>query len=105
MRIRSLSNDYMMSIGDGRIIVDATYEGIESRFINHSCDVNAYYRTVQMESIDIAKVVAVYALCGISAESEIRANYGWGFSWDGVTVEICECGTSRCTGIAGYSLQ
>jgi uncharacterized protein len=80
----------------GRVVIDATDEGNESRFINHSCNPNCY--------IEIEKSrVFIHAKRAIREGDELFYDY-WYSTDDSYTIEDlrriypCRCGAPKCRG-------
>lgn len=78
-----------------RTVIDATYDGNESRFINHSCDPNC--------EAEISRGrVWISAIRDISVGEELNYDYGYERSGDETEEDEarykCLCGTARCRG-------
>ena len=78
-----------------RTVIDATVDGNDSRYINHSCDPNC-------ESEVVRGRVYILALREIAAGEELH--YDYAYQRDGTESEVeesqyrCRCGTRRCRG-------
>jgi SET domain-containing protein len=78
-----------------RTVIDATVEGNDSRYINHSCDPDC-------ESEVVRGRVYILALREIAAGDELH--YDYAYQRDGTESEAeegqyrCRCGTHRCRG-------
>jgi SET domain-containing protein len=78
-----------------RTVIDATYGGNESRFINHSCDPNC--------ETEIEKGrVYIFAIRDIPVGEELHYDYAYERSGDETEKEeaqyVCLCGTAKCRG-------
>jgi SET domain-containing protein len=79
----------------GRTVIDATVDGNDSRYINHSCDPNC-------ESEVVRGRVYVLALRDIAEGEELH--YDYAYQRDGTESEVeegqyrCRCGTRLCRG-------
>jgi SET domain-containing protein len=73
---------------DGRVALDASVGGTALRYVNHSCQPNAFIRI-------IGKHVEFYALRSIRAGEEITCNYGE-TQHEGTLP--CKCGLPGCCG-------
>lgn len=78
-----------------RLVIDATNDGNESRFINHSCDPNC--------EAEIEKGrVFISAIRDIAVGEELHYDYGYERSGDETEEDErrykCLCGTSKCRG-------
>ena len=67
------------------LAIDGTVGGNETAFINHSCEPNAYMRTVP------GNKVAFFALRDIRPGEEITMDYR-----DPDHPEVCKCGAENC---------
>lgn len=78
-----------------RTVIDATRDGNESRFINHSCDPNCETEVKQGR-------VYIFALRDIRVGEELAYDYGYERSGDETAKEErqyrCLCGTTKCRG-------
>ena len=78
-----------------RTVIDATVDGNDSRYINHSCDPNC-------ESEVVRGRVYIRALREIAEGEELH--YDYAYQRDGTESEVeerqyrCRCGTRRCRG-------
>lgn len=78
-----------------RLVIDATNNGNESRFINHSCDPNC--------EAEISKGrVFISAIKDIAVGEELHYDYGYERSGDETEEDEkryrCLCGTAKCRG-------
>lgn len=78
-----------------RLVIDATNDGNESRFINHSCDPNC--------EAEITKGrVFISAIKDIAVGEELHYDYGYERSGDETEADEirykCLCGTAKCRG-------
>ena len=78
-----------------RTVIDATYDGNDSRFINHSCDPNC--------EAEIEKGrVFISAIKDIAKGEELHYDYGYERSGDETAEDEerykCLCGTAKCRG-------
>lgn len=78
-----------------RLVIDATNDGNESRFINHSCDPNC--------EAEITKGrVFISAIQDIAVGEELHYDYGYERSGDETEEDEkrykCLCGTAKCRG-------
>ncbi|SJK86449.1 SET domain [Babesia microti strain RI] len=87
------SSTYLFRADDNRVI-DATKTGNLARFVNHSCDPNAYTNTVHDEYN--GPHVGIYASRDIAPGQEIFYNYR--LSESVYNKEYCYCGSSNCSG-------
>jgi hypothetical protein len=87
---------YMFRL-DAQRIVDATKIGCMARFMNHSCDPNAYARVISVdaEGTGQEKKIVVFAHRKISAGAEITYDYKFPVE-DGSL--RCTCGAPTCIG-------
>jgi SET domain-containing protein len=79
-----------------KVVIDATVDGNEARFINHSCDPNC-------ESVIEGGRVFIDAITPIKAGTEL--SYDYAYTRDGSETEEeetglygCRCGTKKCRG-------
>jgi SET domain-containing protein len=85
---------FLFHIGDG-LYVDATHQGNDARFINHSCDPNC-------ESEIDGDRVYIVALVDIDPGTELSYDYALEpeddppSTW--TSLYACRCGTPRCRG-------
>lgn len=94
-------NKFMVTVGEGSRVIDATHTGNEARFANHGCTPNA-----QFESVGTTNPFAVIrALVDIAEGEQIWVNYGW---YDSAAEarrdklrERCTCGFPGCSGWVG----
>ena len=83
---------YMFRIDDAAI-VDSTFRGNISRFINHSCDPNCYTRVVSYRG---EKKIVVFAKRDIEHGMEITYDYKFqSETGEGIP---CRCGAYNCAG-------
>ncbi len=85
-----------------RTVIDATRDGNEARFINHSCDPNC-------ESEVVRGRVYIYALRDIPAGEELHYDYAYERSGHETEADErryrCLCGTARCRGSIMESVE
>jgi SET domain-containing protein len=85
---------YLFTVSS-RTVIDATREGNDARFINHSCDPNC-------ESEIVRGRVYIYALRDIAAGEELHYDYAYERSGDETDEDErryrCLCGTEPCRG-------
>lgn len=78
-----------------RMVIDATYDGNESRYINHSCDPNCE------AEIEDGRVW-ISAIRDIAVGEELHYDYGYERSGDETAEDEeryrCRCGTAKCRG-------
>ncbi len=78
-----------------RTVIDATRDGNESRFINHSCDPNCETEIKRGR-------IYIFALRDINLGEELAYDYGYERSGDETEKEErqyrCLCGTKKCRG-------
>ncbi|HSN72679.1 MAG TPA: SET domain-containing protein-lysine N-methyltransferase [Steroidobacteraceae bacterium] len=78
-----------------RTVIDATVDGNEARFVNHSCDPNC-------ESVIEGNRVFVYAIRDIRPGEEL--GYDYSLTWestddpDELALYACRCGARKCRG-------
>lgn len=58
------------------IVLDATFVGNQSRYINHSCPPNIGLEKISFEESSYNDLW-VYSPCAISADTELRMSYGF----------------------------
>lgn len=91
---------YLMSI-DNEFYVDASKYGNKARFINHSCNPNAYVEKWVGQSY--FPRLLIFANSDIKPGTEISYNYN--FSYFNKDFEMkCNCGESNCCKIMGSTL-
>lgn len=85
----------MASAADN-LVIDATFAGNQSRYINHSCQPNVLLDAVTLFGSDHT-VVWLYSLCPIAARTQLTTRYG--FSRDpNERLVPCDCGVPDCEG-------
>lgn len=94
MKGRSVHNFYMCEIAKD-FIIDATYKGNPSRYLNHSCQPNC---KLEKWRVDGETRVGVFALIDIQVGEPLTYNYK--FIDYGMKV-ICRCGAANCRGAIG----
>ncbi|CAN6482486.1 unnamed protein product [Victoria cruziana] len=94
IKYRGDKNFYMCEIRKD-FIIDATFKGNASRFLNHSCDPNCKLEKWQ---VDGETRVGVFASKGI--EVGVPLTYDYRFVHFGHYIECC-CGASNCQGYLG----
>jgi hypothetical protein len=83
---------YMFDIGKG-MYIDASRQGNESRFLNHSCDPNV---CTQRWSVFDRPRIAMFALRDIEVGQELTFDYA--FENLGDNPQKCYCGAEKCRG-------
>ena len=78
---------------DRNEIVDATRRGNLGRFINHSCDPNAYARTIQLDAR--TKKIVIFSRRDMHAGEEVTYDYKFPIEDDKI---VCLCGSTSCRG-------
>ena len=86
-RARSADCIMIVEFGDGTAL-DATHSGSPFRYVNHSCEPNAFMRLYRGR-------VEFYALRRVKAGEEVTCDYGETHH-DGALP--CRCGSRRCRG-------
>ncbi|GIY58904.1 histone-lysine N-methyltransferase SETD2 [Caerostris darwini] len=92
-------HSYFMALKTDEIL-DATYKGNWSRFINHSCDPNC---ETQKWTVNGELRVGVFAKRRISAGEEFTLDYQ--FQRYGREAQKCFCGADICSGYIGNGKQ
>ncbi|KAK9821421.1 hypothetical protein WJX81_002455 [Elliptochloris bilobata] len=90
---RGMDSSYLFRIDDF-LVIDATNKGNQARYINHSCDPNAYTKIV---TVDGVKHVAIIAARAIAAGQEIAYDYKFPLEPEEEPVP-CACGARTCRG-------
>ncbi|KAJ9557795.1 hypothetical protein OSB04_012409 [Centaurea solstitialis] len=88
------TNFYMCEVRKG-FIIDATFKGNESRFLNHSCDPNC---NLEKWEVDGETRLGVFAKRSIKRGEPLTYHYR--FVRFGPEIE-CYCGSSNCQGYLG----
>ena len=88
-----LGGCYMFRV-DAEHIIDATRKGNHARFVNHSCDANAYARVGILP--DNSKHIFIFAKRNIIVGEEVTYDYQFPLE-DGEAVP-CNCGSQFCIG-------
>ena len=86
-------NFYFMSLGHG-LIIDATWAGSLTRFINHSCEPNTV--AIKREIFGNVRVIFVIGNYGIAAGEELTFDYKLSSTYD--CRRSCRCGAKSCRG-------
>ena len=76
-------------------IIDATRTGGMARFMNHSCEPNAYARVIPTDHTGMEKHIIIMAQRDIAEGEEITYDYKFPIEDDKLR---CYCGASRCRG-------
>lgn len=97
--IDSTNDFYLMNI-EGDYYLDAKKCGNKSRFINHSCEPNAYLE--KWIGQDKTTKILIFAKNDIPAGTEITYNYNFAYI-DKATTQECKCGSAKCIGVIGKS--
>jgi SET domain-containing protein len=88
-------NHTFLFIVDRHVVIDATVDGNDSRFINHGCDPNC-------ESVTENRRVFVEALRTIRPGEELKYDYSIGRDDDDPPnvdeIFACRCGAEKCRG-------
>ncbi|XP_046859612.1 histone-lysine N-methyltransferase SETD2-like isoform X2 [Xenia sp. Carnegie-2017] len=77
-------------------IIDATYKGNQSRFINHSCDPNC---ETQKWTVNGYLRIGFFSLRQIPAGTELTFDYK--FQRYGKKAQVCYCESQNCLGVIG----
>ncbi|KAF1915685.1 hypothetical protein BDU57DRAFT_427624, partial [Ampelomyces quisqualis] len=77
---------------DAAIIIDGRLKGNWTRFINHSCDSHACFKSCRVGDM---RIMAVCAVKAIPAGVELTVDYGKGY-YGPQTKKICKCGAKNC---------
>jgi len=85
--------DYMFRI-DFENIVDSTFRGNLSRFINHCCDPTCFAQIINVEGF---KKIVLYSLRDIRVGDEITYDYKFDEEPDEQKIP-CLCGSKNCRG-------
>ena len=101
--LRKYTRDNVFGATDGSYIfrvdedyqVDATMYGNIARFMNHSCNPNAYSRIVEVGKDIKDKHIVVFALRDLKVGEELQ--YDYQFALGGDKIE-CHCGAPNCWG-------
>ncbi|KAJ7562945.1 hypothetical protein O6H91_03G089700 [Diphasiastrum complanatum] len=97
MKERGETNFYMCEISR-EVVIDATFKGNLSRFINHSCTPNC---VIQKWVIDAEIRIGVFAVMDIKKDEVVTYDYQFvPFGKD----QQCHCGSSYCRGKLGAKL-
>ncbi|XP_057830983.2 uncharacterized protein LOC131041790 isoform X2 [Cryptomeria japonica] len=94
MKHRGVHNFYMCEIGKD-FIIDATFKGNQSRFLNHSCDPNC---KLEKWRVDGETRVGIFAAQDIRVGESLT--YDYRFIQFGPNVK-CHCGAANCQGDLG----
>ncbi|XP_054168749.1 histone-lysine N-methyltransferase NSD2-like [Oppia nitens] len=95
MATNNESNFYFLTI-DKDNIIDAGPKGNLARFMNHSCQPNC---ETQKWMVNGATRVGLFAVCDISAGTELTFNYN--LDCRGNEKTKCVCGSANCSGFIG----
>ncbi|XP_078154031.1 histone-lysine N-methyltransferase ASHH3-like [Carex rostrata] len=89
MKRRGASNFYLCEV-NSNMVIDATYKGNKSRFINHSCDPNTEMQKWRVEG---ETRVGIFALRDIKKGEDVTYDYMFvQFGAD----QDCHCGSLHC---------
>ncbi|VDI37777.1 histone-lysine N-methyltransferase SETD2, partial [Mytilus galloprovincialis] len=91
------SHFYFMALNADEVI-DASYKGNVSRFINHSCDPNC---ETQKWTVNGVLRVGFFTKKEIPADTELTFDYQ--FETYGKEAQKCFCGTEKCRGTIGIN--
>lgn len=94
MKYRGVHNFYMCEIGKD-FIIDATFKGNPSRFLNHSCDPNC---KLEKWRVDGETRVGIFAAKDVMVGEPLT--YDYRFIQFGPNVKCC-CGAANCQGDLG----
>lgn len=86
-RARGRASVMIVEFGDGTAL-DASRAGSQFRYVNHSCEPNAYMRLYRGR-------VEFYSLRAIGAGEEVTCDYGETHHGGRLA---CRCGSGRCRG-------
>ena len=103
--------EYIVKTYSGKLSIDAGLSNADNvaKYINHGCNPNAKYYTIDLAENDKnqnepVEVVFVYPIRNISKGEEIRTCYDWERS---KSRQKCECASINCSdliGVRGYPL-
>eukprot|EP00052_Salpingoeca_macrocollata_P024616 m.221004 g.221004 ORF g.221004 m.221004 type:complete len:1009 (+) comp22283_c0_seq2:107-3133(+) len=96
---KGFSHFYFMSL-DSDLIIDATYKGAVSRFINHSCNPNC---ETQKWNVNGETRIGFFARKAISSGEEITFDYK--YERYGEKAQPCYCESANCRGSLGGSKE
>ena len=88
---------YFMAL-TGDEVIDATYKGNVSRFINHSCDPNC---ETQKWTVNGEMRIGFFLIKDVEEGTELTFDYK--FERYGQEAQKCFCGTAKCRGFIGKS--
>lgn len=79
-------------------VIDATFYGNESRFINHSCSPNLKIQHTQTDSLsDYVNKAFIFSAKEIKKGEQLTMDYGWDCDLTDVPEDVpCKCGSARC---------
>lgn len=93
---------FLFTLNDD-LVIDASHEGNDARWINHSCDPNCEAVTVEDEDGDSRKDrIFIEAIRDIAPGEELSYNYGITLAERHTPrlkkIWACLCGSPKCTG-------
>ena len=88
----SVSESDEVSAPECSVFIDAEQQGNWTRFINHSCDQDAYFSTMRVGGI---RIMAVVASRDVEAGQELTVNYGSEYYSVGSS-KVCGCRSANC---------
>lgn len=88
---QGIGDSYMFRL-DEDLIIDATRKGSVARFVNHSCEPNAFAKII---TIDNSKKIVFYSKRLIRAGEEITYDYKFNTEDEGNKI-LCLCGAPTC---------
>lgn len=86
---------------DEQWIIDATRAGGVARFMNHSCQPNAWSKVIQAEDVDKpggGKKIVLFALRDLHEGEEVLYDYKFSYDDDDRDELKCNCGAPNCKG-------
>ncbi|PVU92550.1 hypothetical protein BB559_003681 [Furculomyces boomerangus] len=93
-KVKELSDCIYLFRIDTETVIDATFKGNISRFVNHSCSPNCIAKVIV---VDGSKRIGIYAKADIEIGDEIT--YDYKFSYEDSDEKIpCLCGSATCRG-------
>lgn len=90
-----ITGDYMALLSD-EVVLDATFVGNISRYINHSCKPNIGLELITLED-STYNVLWLYTLCPVTAGTQLCMSYGFSRNDDDEFIP-CLCRERKCTG-------
>ena len=93
-----IGSDYMFRLDEFKVL-DATRRGCMARYINASCDPNAYTKVV---TINRVKRIIIYALKDIAVGEELCYDYKFPLEQEQDKRIVCYCGARVCRGFMNW---